>query len=872
MVAVAAGTYPETLELGGGHDGVCLAGRCMELVVIDASVGDESTPGIDVAIGSSEVEVSGLTLSGSHHIGVLAGSGTTTIRDSAVLGSDHGGVVAYQAGSDATALTMEGCDVRGNTAIGVLAQDSGTSVTLRETAIEDTQPDGSEEHEYGIQVYGGASLVAETCEVRGNAGRGVLAFDSGTSVTLRETAVENTQPNESGEVGYGIQVYGGASLDAEACEIRENTVVGVAASDSGTSVTLRGTSVEDTQPDDNGQAGYGILISGGASVDAEDCEILKSTFLGVVASNSGTSVALRRTNIEGTQPDENGQGGVGIDVYDGAILEAEACEIRGNTTLGVLAYDSGTSVTLWETSIKDTQPMENGEGGFGIEVHSGARLDADSCGIHSNAAAGVHASGSGTSVSLWNTSVEDTQSTENGEDGFGINVLDGAGLEAEGCEIRGNTTAGVFALDPGTSVSLLETAIEDTQPDGTGEYGYGITVQDGASLDAEACEVQRNTGVGVVAALSGTSVTLRETNIGGTQPHENGSAGYGITVQYGASLDSEACDVGGNTAVGVAARDSGTSVTLRDTRIASTFRGEIQTVGIGVLGQLEASVEATGLDVCANQGPGFYAIAEDTYLTCSGCKFKDNQFAGAVVAWNATLDIADTLIEGTSEQENLGGGVGIYADPWLGGPPTLAVSDTTIWDNVIAGVWLSGPGSYSLSDNTIHGGEGWSRQSLTMCGDAVYARQGVTAWDGASGLLLERNELLDGLGAGLFLHDASASLSGNSYADNAVDLVTLGAYCATPPEGYEDEALGSAELCPAYDYATCGDEFALRLTLEEPETGHGAALAGPQLSASPVALPLVFDPLPLLSPAPCVEPPLRHERPLPPSHVVHLTH
>ncbi len=51
----------------------------------------------------------------------------------------------------------------------------------------------------------------------------------------------------------------------------------------------------------------------------------------------------------------------------------------------------------------------------------------------------------------------------------------------------------------------------------------------------------------------------------------------------------------------------------------------------------------------------------------------------------------------------------------------LLVTDTTIQDNAIVGVWLSGEGSYSLSDNTIHGGEGWTRETLTKCGDAVYA-------------------------------------------------------------------------------------------------------------------------------------------------------
>jgi len=109
-----------------------------------------------------------------------------------------------------------------------------------------------------------------------------------------------------------------------------------------------------------------------------------------------------------------------------------------------------------------------------------------------------------------------------------------------------------------------------------------------------------------------------------------------------------------------------------------------------------------------------------------------------------------------------------------------------------------------------------------------------------------------------------------------VDLVTQGADCATPPDGYEDEAIGSAELCPSYDYATCGDEFMLYLELAEPESGYGAAFMRPgipgpgalHLPALPVALPHAFERLPLLPPAQGVEPPrlrpqpLRHE-PLP---------
>jgi len=645
MVAVAAGTYPETLELDRGHDGVHLAGRCRELVIIDASVGDETTPGIDVDAKTKEVEVSGVTVNGSFYVGVRVGSGTMTIRDSAVSESEYIGIAAYNSGLQATALAMNACEVAENTTMGVIAFGSGTSVAIRETIIEDTKPD------------------------------------------------------------------------------------------------------------------------------------------------------------------ENGEGGLGIDVSDGANLVAEACAVRGNTLVGLNTYCSGTSVTLRETAIEDTKPGESGKYVVGIHVSEGASLD------------------------------------------------------TERCVVKGNTGTGVFAHDSGTSVTLRETAIEDTQSEEDQASGFGIYVYDGASLVAEGCAVRRNTCAGMLAINSGTTVTLQETTIEETQPAEYGEGGYGIQASNGASLLAEACTVTGNTSTGVLVVDSGTSVNLKDTRIAATMRGEIATVGTGVTVGYSASVVATAVEMISNEGPGIYAAGEDALLNCSDCLVQDNQFAGAVVVGGASLQFADSLIEGTTEQENLGGGVGIFADPWLAGPPTLSVTDSTIQDNAIAGVWLSGEGSYSLSGNTIHGGEGWTRESLTKCGDAVFARDGVTTWDGSSGLLLENNELLNGTGAGLFLDDATATLSGNSYSDNAVDIVTQGGDCETPPDGYEGEAFSSdAELCPAYDYATCGDEFRLYLELAKPESGHGAALMNPGLPGPgalptlPAALPLALDPLPLLPPAPRLAP------------------
>ncbi len=215
------------------------------------------------------------------------------------------------------------------------------------------------------------------------------------------------------------------------------------------------------------------------------------------------------------------------------------------------------------------------------------------------------------------------------------------------------------------------------------------------------------------------------------------------------------------------------------------------------------------------------------------------------------MELSECAIEGTGVQENLGGGVGLYAGPFEDGhPPSLLLDASTLRDNPIAGAWFGGQGSYQLTGNTIHGGEGWSRGTLTQCGDAVYAGGGVQAWDGSSGLWLSDNDLVEGLTAGLFLDDASATVQGNRYAENQVDIVQQGLACELGPEGWTSEPLRSTELCPTYDYGVCDDAFALYLTVAELGGGDYTPpedwdLSGPQPTApaTQAAAPAMPSPL-----------------------------
>ncbi len=835
LVAVAAGTYAETVVMDSDHAGVHLAGRCRELVTLDASGGGADTPGIDIGVGYGEAEVSGLAVVGSSWVGVLATSGRLRLLDLSVEGSGDAGIATYQgSGSAPSSLEADSCELKGNTGRGVVAFGAGTAVVLVDTTVRETRTDESGAFGYGIQVYGGATLSCEGCDLTDNSTIGIVASDLDTAVALADTRVQGTLTDGSGDDGYGIQVQDGATLTAGGCSLAGNATAGVAALGPGTEVALVNTVIRDTLPDEDGAYGYGVVIRGGAALSAEGCELDGNTAGGIWATEQGTEAMLTDTRVRDSLTDRNGDG-FGIHVQAGAELRAEGCDSTGNTGVGVLVSDPGTAVTLVDTRILDTQ--QGGDEGFGyaIQVSDGATLTAEGCELAGNATLGVLAGDPGTVVALADTWIQDTLAENSEEGGHGIMVQSGAVLTGERCELFGNTGVGIAAREPDTAVALVDTTVRCTLQDGSGEGGYGIEVHSGAALLAEGCELAGNTTVGVKATQTGTTVALVNTLIRDTLPAPTGEAGRGIEVWGGMSITVDGCELADNTDTGLLADGLGTRVAIRDSSITGTLGGtsEDGAAAPALNAQRGAAVIASGLLAQHNEGPGLYAVGGGARLSCTECSLLDNAFAGAVVTYEGDMDIHASTISDTRESADLGGGVGIFAADQLSlGAPSLRVTDTTITHNPVAGAYLAGEGSYQLSGNTIEGGTGVSHGATSRCGDGVYAA-GTTAWDGNSGLTLEGNAISDNAGAGLFLDDASAQLDGNSWDGNDPALWVQGESCLAPRDDWTEAP--SSEICPIWDRPSCALMFSLNFAITEPAMAPSPAVRPytPQLALPP---------------------------------------
>ncbi len=848
QVAVAAGTYAETLSFGTEHGGVQLAGRCQDLVILDASGASADAAGIALSTAYGEASVSGVTVTGSSYTGILAGSGYLRLADLRVEDGSSFGIVVRRASSMAPcSVEIEGAEVVETSAVAVLVYGAGTEVTMRDVLVQDTRPDASGGGGYGIDVFSGAVLTAERCTLIDNGSRGFVANGAGTEAVLMGSVVRGTSKESDGSGGFGVEVSEGAELRVERCQLIDNAIKGLQAVSEDTVVTVVDSTVRGNFLDGGTEYGCGLDARDGAQLSVERCVVDGNGVIGLSALGAGSEATLVDSQVLDTLPNAEGVGGVGVWAWDGAQIEVEGCVVDGNRSTGVLLNEFGTGGVVIDTVVSGTQCDGVGNLGHGVGVHEGAAVLMVGCEVVGNQDTGVLAWGEATRIVLQDTVVQDTLENEFvdtgtgevGRYGYGLQAGGGAAVVAERCVVRGETAQGIVVYGRGTELTLLGSMISVSW------YGeedsYGIRVGDGATLIAEGSEVFGSISAGILIRDHHTRGILRDTVVQGSTADRSGQRGYGVVVEQGAALRASRCEVTGNRSVGLLVSGESTVAVIQDSSITETSPsfGNKSSVSIGIVAERGANVVAQGVRISGNEGPGLYSVVEGSEIMCHECSILDNEFAGAVAIMEGNLEIDASTISGTGTSANLGGGVGVYAaNQWELGSPTVLLQDNVLTDNLVAGAWFGLGGSYQLTGNDISGNKSVDHGMASRCGDGVYAIE-TEAWDGSSGLLLEGNTFSGNEGAGVLLDEAQVSLVDNCWSENNPDLLAQGEACQSPPDEWLE--VPENEICPVWDRPTCDLAFVLSLHIEEAEPGMPPP---PSAFYSPTA----FEPQPLHEP------------------------
>ena len=616
----------------------------------------------------------------------------------------------------------------------------------------------------------------------GVAGGGLVAVAKGTYVENVTLTGEHGGVRIAGRCPELVLVDGSGGDETPSITLNNVTDVaigGLTATGSGyCGILMFGGSLDLADVALTGNQFSGLVAMEGAEVLFADSAVTGNAGVGVWVSNPGSYALLSGVVVSGTTVSGDGLYGYGVAVHEGGSATLDLCQLAGNTSAGLAAFMSGTEVELIDSDILDTQLAPDGGFGVGIVAQDGAVVTAEGGSIDNNFSAGLNISGDGTDVSLTDVTVSNTQVDDEGNGGYGAQVSQGGALLADSCVFEANHSTGIQARDEGSVVLLTASEVRSTEPNPDGDLGYGISLYGGASLTAEATLLEGNHVMSLQVDGDGTTAELNDVEIRDTIADDTGSMGYGIQVFDGGSLTTNVVTVAGCTGVGVLISDS--LVSLGDLTIEGVLRRADGIVGTGLAVQDFGVAEASTLSVVGTEGPGFY-LAPDAMLACDQCSFEGTAFAGGVVMGGVLEMTASTILSVTADT-NLGGGVGLYANNEHG-DSFLQVSDTQIDPCANAGVWLYGTGSYDFVGNTISGGQD------AQYGDAVCAMGGMDEGD----LLLSDNTFDGAVRAGVFLDASSATLSGNSYSNNAVDLVQQNCGSMATPVGYEEAPV--SELC-----------------------------------------------------------------------------
>lgn len=535
LIAVAAGTYVENLEFGEEHDRVEIAGRCLELVTIDGS--DQEEPAVKVLVG--EVGLRGL-------------------RGVTVTGGEAGVWVARSGqGGDVRVELDEVLLVR-NLMIGLIVAHFDVEVRLDRSEVRDTLPMPDGRFGHGVEARFGARLTARDLLMEGNHGVGAYVAEEGTVADIQDVIIRATRPYPSETGGRGVSVQEGAALIASQVVLERNHEVGLWAGSVGTTLDLEDVTVRDTQPLPDGTAGSGIGVEQQAALVARRLLLEGNHDAGLACAGSGTIVDLEDAIVRGTQPVLDGSFGSGIEAHEGAAVTARGLLVEANHAVGLYVRDPGTSMELSGGIVRTTRSSPDGTLGRGASIQNGARFVAEGLVMEENHDIGLMVSDVGTIADLQDITIRDTMPVLDGQFGRGLSVRKGARLVARGVLLEENRDNGLLAAHPGTTVELEDATIRTTRANSSSAGGFGIAVQEGASLSGLDLRVEDNQGAGVYVVADGTAdlsdaallrngfsgavvmgatLAMHGGAINGSTPHHSSGGGLGVfsTSAYGTS-------------------------------------------------------------------------------------------------------------------------------------------------------------------------------------------------------------------------------------------------------------------------------------------------------------------------------------------------
>jgi hypothetical protein len=414
IVAVAAGSYAENLQIGG-HP-VRLWGRCPDLVEIVGSTA-AMFAAIDIRTGADGTEIRNLAIRGPKQGIALSGS-TAVVVDSAWIHDTGSRGLNVQDDLGTTSATLQGSLLERNSDMAVFVR--GGAIVVERSVVRDVRgtPFGRGLDAQDFPSKGTRASVTVRFSVFERAvDAGILVI--GSDLELEGVLVRDTLPASDGTLGDGITLQPNAqSAQCPSGRIRSSVVE--ASHNSGIvliggEVTLETSVVRDTLPQASDQrGGRGVVIQndpggcGSALATIRASSVERNTDVGILVVGSEVTIDATLVRQTASQPSDQLFGrGVAIQhspvTFGPSTATVTGCRLEGNRELGLVIMDS--AATVQGTVVAGTLPLADGRFGDGLAVASvqggAGSATLDSLRIEANARAGI--ANFGAAVAMRNT-------------------------------------------------------------------------------------------------------------------------------------------------------------------------------------------------------------------------------------------------------------------------------------------------------------------------------------------------------------------------------------------------------------------------------------------------------------------------------------
>jgi hypothetical protein len=344
-----------------------------------------------------------------------------------------------------------------------------------------------------------------------------------------------------------------------------------------------------------------------------------------IGVGGGAELVARSLVVRGQLARAPTEGSIALSAEASATIEVSRAVLESNAGVSV-ASRLGAHVSLADVAILSTAPIPDGSFGWGATVQEGGILDASRVLVAGSHQAAILAGDAGSTITLTDSIVRDTEGTADGTMGRGINVQLGASFTGRRLLLERNREVAIFVGGPDVAFTLEDAVIRDTMfESATGAYGRGLSIQE-AAASASRIVLTRNHDVGLFAN-GNTSVTLADVVISDVVPNPAtlGEDSGGLVMQHGGRMDAERLHIARIPYVGIVSFDQSV-LSLSDVAVTGTGRADCSE------------------DTCADN-PGGYSIG------AVGASVQMERFAsvgsavcGAFVAEDGGLDLATGVV------------------------------------------------------------------------------------------------------------------------------------------------------------------------------------------------------------------------------------